>query len=91
MHSLVNFKSNTKTQLFKGIVRAQIQTKPDDDDETLLLPKGRPTPPPPPQQQQETNSTQKLNTGTTGGLYCSFFLRDYILINVCFLTLQNVV
>ncbi|TMW44772.1 hypothetical protein DOY81_010149, partial [Sarcophaga bullata] len=50
--------------LYEGIVRAQIQTKPDDDDETLLLPKGRPTPPPT-QQQQETNSTQKPNTVTT--------------------------
>ncbi|KAM7352957.1 neuroligin 2 [Cochliomyia hominivorax] len=48
--------------LYEGIVRAQIQTKPDDDDETLLLPKGRPTPPPP---AQETNTTQKPNAGTT--------------------------
>ncbi|XP_046807819.1 uncharacterized protein LOC111681718 isoform X1 [Lucilia cuprina] len=48
--------------LYEGIVRAQIQTKPDDDDETILLPKGRPTPPP---VAQETNTTQKPNGGTT--------------------------
>ncbi|XP_075149825.1 neuroligin 2 [Haematobia irritans] len=51
--------------LYEGIVRAQIQTKPADDDETLLLPRGRQAPTPSPASTQETNTTQKPSTGTT--------------------------
>ncbi|XP_013102074.2 uncharacterized protein LOC106083533 [Stomoxys calcitrans] len=51
--------------LYEGIVRAQIQTKPADDDENLLLPRGRQTPTPPPSNSQETNTTQKPSTATT--------------------------
>uniref|UniRef100_A0A1I8MBC6 Carboxylesterase type B domain-containing protein n=1 Tax=Musca domestica TaxID=7370 RepID=A0A1I8MBC6_MUSDO len=53
--------------LYEGIVRPQIQTKPADDDETLLLPRGRPTPTPAPSPTStlEANTTQKPIGATT--------------------------
>ncbi|KAH8251364.1 hypothetical protein KR032_009759, partial [Drosophila birchii] len=56
--------------LYEGVVRPQLQTKPVDDDHILIMQKSRTTtttpPPPPPQKVSSTNATQALNPMATG-------------------------
>ncbi|XP_037710043.1 neuroligin-4, X-linked [Drosophila subpulchrella] len=55
--------------LYEGVVRPQLQTKPAEDDNIIIMQRSRTTPPPPPAppaKSPSTNATQALNPTGTG-------------------------
>ncbi|XP_030557383.1 uncharacterized protein LOC115760260 isoform X1 [Drosophila novamexicana] len=59
--------------LYEGVVRPQLQTKPADDDNIIIIQTGRTTttPPPPARKHENTNATNALSaTGATATTEC---------------------
>ncbi|XP_016987525.1 neuroligin-1 [Drosophila rhopaloa] len=52
--------------LYEGVVRPQLQTRPAEDDNIIIMQRSRTTTPPPPPKSPSTNATQAFNPTGTG-------------------------